>query len=192
MMQRLRLGFAVVAALTVIGLRADSQTNADTVRFSATLINMEAPAGSVATPVDILLERWSSDQERDQVMNAMLEGTSDKLLDVVRKLPRIGSIHTPGSLGWDLRYARHGAGTDGRDRITILTDRPISFFEARERPRSADYPFTVIELRIGSDGRGEGQMMLGTKITMDRATGTLIMENYNIQQLSLNNVRREK
>ena len=197
-MQRLRFGFALLAALVVIGLRADSQTPpkqapaGSGARFSALAINMEAPPGAVAMPVDIVLERWSTDQERDQVMNTLLEAGPDKLLEVMRRLPRLGSIHVPGNLGWDLRYARHGEQEDGGERITILTDRPITFWEMRDRPRSVDYPFTVIELRIGSDGKGEGRMTLGTKIMMDKATGTLILENYNIQQVMLNNVRRDK
>jgi hypothetical protein len=138
----------LVTALAVIGLRADAQTDAGA-HYSATAINMDAPAGAVAMPVDIVIERWSTDQERDIVMNTLLEGSPKQLLSAVQKLPRIGSIHTPGNIGWDLRYARHGAGTDGRDRVTILTDRPISFGEVREAPRTIDYPFRVIELRIG-------------------------------------------
>jgi hypothetical protein len=35
-------------------------------------------------------------------------------------------------------------------------------------------------------------MSLGTKITMDKANGTLILENYNVQQVKLNAVKREK
>jgi hypothetical protein len=191
-MPRSQLALGLVVALACIGLRADSQTNDAAARYTATAINMEAPAGAVATPIEIYIERWSTDQERDQVMNTLLEGTPAKLLDVVRHLPRIGTIHTPGNIGWDLRYARHSGGSDGRDRVTILTDRPIGFWEAREQPRSIDYPFTVIELRVGSNGRGEGTVTVGTKVTMDKATGTLILENYNIQPITLGNVRKDK
>jgi hypothetical protein len=191
-MHRVRFGLVLVAALSVFALKTHAQTDSGRVHFTATAVNMEAPTGMVAMPLDIVLERWSNDQERDQVMNAMLEGAPGKLLDVIRHLPRIGGLHSPGTVGWDLRYARHAVGTDGRDRITILTDRPISFGEMRDQPRTIDYPFTVIELRIGSNGKGEGQLTIGTKITMDKATGTLVLENYNIQQVALNNVQREK
>jgi hypothetical protein len=45
---------------------------------------------------------------------------------------------------------------DGGERIFLATDRYIGFWEATQRPRTVDYPFTYIELRLGPDGTGEG------------------------------------
>jgi len=39
---------------------------------------------------------------------------------------------------------------DGGRTIVIATDRPIGFWEASHRPRSFDYPFTVIEMKLES------------------------------------------
>jgi hypothetical protein len=188
----LRLGYAAVVALTVVGLRAEPQSDDAPVQYSATAINMDAPAGFVATPVDILIQRWSTDAERDTVMNAILEGSQAQTLEALQSLPRIGTLRSPGSIGWDLRYARHSVGTDGRERVMVITDRPISFWEIRNMTRSTEYPFTFIELRIGSDGRGEGTITVGTKVIGDPATDTIILENYAFQPIQLNAVRREK
>ena len=49
-----------------------------------------------------------------------------------------------------------------------MTDRYISFWEAANRPRTVDYPFTLIEIRIGPDGKGEGKMSIATKVTYDK------------------------
>ena len=59
-------------------------------------------------------------------------------------------------------------GEDGGRRIVLVTDRPISFWEAANQPRSIDYPFTLIELRLNRDGEGEGKMSIATKITGNR------------------------
>ena len=194
-----RAGVACATALAVAGLhatprglQATAQKEAAGARFTATAVNLDAPAGAATMPVDILVERWSTDAERDRVMNTLLETGQNKLLSVLQQLPRIGAIRTPGSVGWTLRYARHAPSSDGRDQITILTDRPISFYEASNRTRSSDYPFTIIEMHIGSNGRGEGKLTVGAKIVADNEARSLVIENFSIQPVMLNDVRREK
>ncbi len=53
---------------------------------------------------------------------------------------------------------------EGGEHIVMATDRYISFWEAVNRPRTIDYPFTLIEMRLGPDGMGEGRTSLFTKI----------------------------
>jgi hypothetical protein len=115
----------------------------------------------------------------------------DRLLDVLRQLPRVGFIRTPDSLGYDLHFARRQPGEDGGERVVLATDRYISFWEAANRPRTIDYPFTVIEIRLDSDGEGEGRMSLFTRILPDRRNNTVVLENYGTQPVLLNNVRKE-
>ena len=60
------------------------------------------------------------------------------------------------------------------------------------QPRSIDYPFTVIELRLNRDGEGEGKMSIATKITVDKDSNMITLENYDIQPVMLTNVKSEK
>ena len=46
----------------------------------------------------------------------------------------------------------------------LATDRPIGFWEATRRPRTIDYPFTVIQMEIDRDGEGKGTLSYATKI----------------------------
>ena len=119
------------------------------------------------------------------------EHTRQKLLDEVRDLPRMGYIRTPGRIGWDIRFARHVADPDGGERIILVTDRHMSFREAAFRPRSFDYPFTVIELRLTKEGDGEGKMTLATRIFGDSDKRVVTLENYDIQPVMLTKVTRE-
>ena len=82
----------------------------------------------------------------------------EKLLDTLQSLPRVGYFRTPNSIGYDIKFARKDKGEDGGDVITMMTDRYIGFWEAANRPRTIDYPFTLIEIRIDPEGKGEGKM----------------------------------
>ncbi len=73
----------------------------------------------------------------------------------------------------------------------IATDRYVSFWETANRPRTLDYPFTVIQIHMNPDGQGEGKLSLATKITVDKKRQTIVLENYGTQPILLNNVRRQ-
>ena len=107
-------------------------------------------------------------------------------------MPRMGYFRAPGNLGWDVHFARKVPLPDGGERVVLVTDRRINFWEAANRPRSIDYPFTVIELRLNKDGEGEGKMSIATKIIPDKENNIVTLENYDIQPVLLTNVRREK
>ena len=170
-----------------------AQTRGGRERFTAFAVNLDASAGARtgAGVVEIVVQRWSSDAERDRLFTALADKGPEKLLDTLQKLPRAGYIRTPNSIGYDLHFARKAPLDEGGERIVIATDRYISFWEARNRPRSIDYPFTVIEMRINRDGVGEGKMSLATKITLDKDKKMLELENYGTQPVLLQNVKRE-
>jgi hypothetical protein len=185
-------GSAVAAALALTTMVSSAQTHGTPERFTAVAVNFDSPRGGATGTVEFVVNRWSTDAERDKLMTALLEKGPEKLLDVLQSNPRVGYIRTPNSVGYDLRYARRVPGEDGGERISLVTDRPIAFWEASSRPRSVDYPFTVIELRMGPDGKGEGKLSIATKITADSDNKTIFLENYAIQPVLLQNVRREK
>jgi hypothetical protein len=109
----------------------------------------------------------------------------------LQRLPRVGYIRTPNSIGYDLHFARRTPLPDGGERVVLATDRYISFWEATNRPRSIDYPFTVIEIHINADGEGEGKMSLATKIIADKENKQIVLEDYGTQPVLLKSVRRQ-
>jgi hypothetical protein len=169
-----------------------TQTNGEPERFTALAVNMGTPGRPGADTVEIQVDRWSTDQEREKLLTVLREQGPEKLLDTLQKLPRVGFIRTPDSLGYDLHYARKSQLPDQAERVIIATDRRIGFREAANRPRSIDYPFTLIEMRIKPDGEGEGKMSLATKITTEDNGQTIVLENYASQPVMLNAVKREK
>jgi hypothetical protein len=104
-------------------------------------------------------------------------------------MPKTGFIRTPDRLAWDLRYAREHAMEDGGRQIVIATDRPVGFWEARNQPRSMDYPFTIVEMRLNKENKGEGKLLAGTQLYIDPKTRNLVLENYAQQPVRLNEIR---
>jgi len=182
------VGFVLFAAIAP----APAQTSGEPERFTALAVNMGTPGRAGAGTVEIQVDRWSTDADRDKLLTVLKEQGPDKLLEALQKMPRVGFIRTPNSIGYDLHFARKNPLPDGGERVIIATDRRIGFWEAANRPRSIDYPFTLIEMRIKSDGEGEGKMSLATKITTENDGKQIVLENYSSQPVMLTTVKREK
>jgi hypothetical protein len=184
---RIVVAAVAIAALAAVSLAA--QTLGSPERFSALAVN--TTRGGTA-PVEISVTRWSTDAERDKLLTALREKGPDKLLDTLQDMPKTGFIRETSSIGWDLRYARHNPLPDGGEQVVVATDRPISGWEARNQPRTIDYPFTVVELHLNANGEGEGKMTYATKITADKKSNSIVLENYGISPVLLQGVKREK
>lgn len=161
-------------------------------RFTATAINMGTPGPARVDRVEIVVNQWSPRLQRDRLIAVLFEKGPEKLLDVLQDLPKVGYFRTPESLAYDLRYAQRTPLPDGGERVVLATDRFIRFWEAARSSRTLDYPFTIIELRIGGDGRGEGKMSIATRVTADKKTNTVELENWGTQPVMLTDVRRER
>jgi hypothetical protein len=138
----------------------------------------------------ITVNRWSSQAEREKVLTAVKEKGPKGLLDVVRDLPRAGTLRTAQTVGYELRFAIQDPLPDGGRRILIATDRPISFAEATSRPPTVDYPFTVIDMQLKGDGTGSGTMSLAARIIP--AGKNIVVENFDTQPIRLNRIESRK
>jgi hypothetical protein len=158
------------------------------VALAANLSNINV--GPTAQTVQIQVTRWSTDGERDRLLTTLKEKGQKALLSELQKLPKVGSIRTPDSLGYDLHFARQHPWGDGGRRIFIATDRYITFWEQRNQARSLDYPFTLIEMRLDNHDQGEGKLSLATSVSME--DNQLVLENYATQPIMLKSVHAEK
>jgi len=178
---------ALVLGATVLLATPSAQTSGEPERYSASAINTN---NGTVNNIDITINRWSTDRERDALIATISDKGADKLLDVLQGMQPVGHFGAPGNLSWDLRFARRTPLPDGGERVVVATDRPLSFWEASRQPRSATYPFTVIELRLNGEGEGEGKMSLATKVIYDRERNSVTLENYELQPVLLTNVKR--
>src|ERR1043165_1975643 len=142
--------FVLVSALAL------AQSNGQPEPFTANAVSLSPEYGTGQQVVDIDISRWSPASERARLVTALREKGSDELLKQLQKNKPVGRIRTPDSLGYDLRYAYQQTDADGGRTIVIASDRPIGFWEAANRPRSVDYPFQVIQMKLNRDGTGTG------------------------------------
>ena len=189
MARPLRTCLAAAAIVAAFALLAFAQTNGTPERFTATAVNMDR--GGSGT-LEIVVNRWSTDAERNKLVSTLLDSGENKLLDALQSTQKVGYIRTLNSIGWDLHYASRRALPDGGEQVVIATDRPIGFREAANQPRSIDYPFTVIEMHLNADGEGTGTMSVATKVMADKETRTIQLENYGTTPVMLTSVKREK
>jgi hypothetical protein len=175
-----------------LSTRAIAQTasNSPRERFTAIAVNISTVGRTGATPVDITINRWTTDAERDRLVSIFKEKGSKSLLSALQSMKPVGTINTPGNVAYDLRYARQLPGEDGGRQIILATDRPIGFWEASAQPRSVDYPFLLMEMRLNKNGEGEGKLSLATKLTLK--DNVLVIENYANQPVMLNEVKQQK
>ena len=190
-----RIAFALVLLALAAGLgrvQASGQVTSESGKeaFTAVAVNISNVGRAGATAVDIVVERWTTDAENNRLLAILKEKGPEELLEALRDTPRVGYFRTPDSLAYDLHYARQIPGEDGGRRIVLATDRPIGFWEAATRPRSFDYPFTLIELRVDGEGRGVGKLSIATKITL--SGDVMVLENFANQPVHLNDVRKRK
>jgi hypothetical protein len=189
-MKAIRMPFLAAAAVVALcGSGPAAQTNLPAEEFTAVAIvnnNLGSGAGTVLISVD----RWSTDADRTRLVDTLLQKGPEKLLDQLQDMRPVGRIRTPDSLGYDLRYAHQTRGEDGEQRIVIATDRPIGFWEASRRPRTIDYPFTVIQMEIPREGKGSGRISYATKIVAK--DNTIELENFASAPIMLTQIEARK
>jgi hypothetical protein len=178
---------AVLAAGLFAAMPAAQSNMAKPEKFTAFAVDMNntSPRNNT-TSIDLTITRWTTDAERDQLRETLSKG-EHALLSALQKLPPVGYINTPGSLRYDLRYAREQPTGDGGQMITLGTDRYVTAWEALHQPRSIDYPFTIIQLQVDKNGQGVGKASIATKITQKK-DGTIELENFESQPVMLNDV----
>ena len=163
-----------------------AQTLGQPEHFTATYVDMN---NSQTGPVEMDVRRWSTESERQELVQTLFKQGSDKLLDRLRDMHSVGRIYTPGSIGYDLRYASQRRLPDGGREIILATDRPMSFWEISNSPRSVQYPFTWVQFRMKPDGSGEGKLAVAARIMGEEADRLIEVEDFATYPIRLQNIR---
>src|SRR5262245_62137414 len=190
------LGLSTAPAL----LRADVPPPPFLMRsFVVNMTNVSVPRCNAGI-MEIRITGWSPAATRTRLIDTSLAKGQNALLSALQKEKSKGRLRLPNwqgpdpqnyRLGWDIRYAALDKADDGSDRIVIVTDRQMSMWEVRERPRSYDYPFTLIEIRIPKEGKGEGRAFGATQILFDKKKNQMVLEQYSAGEIRLNEITVE-
>lgn len=187
-----------VALVALLGAIPSAQTNAPKLHLTATAVDLSNIGTGATAQVSIDINSWSTEAQRERFIETAMEKGQDDLVDAFANAPSQGRIWFPNvtgpdptniGLGWPLRYTHQTSLPDGGRRIVIATDRVMSFWERANQPRTTQYPFTLIQIEVDDEGRGEGRMAVATKITYDKNRKVMEIENFSSEPVRLKNVR---
>jgi hypothetical protein len=182
------LALVVIGLLVCVAAAAKEKAKA-IANFRAFAVNMQGGPATNAGVVQIGIDRWSTDEERAALITTLKEKGSTALLNALVKLPPLGYIRMPNTLGWDLYYARQNQLPDGTRQVVIATNRPLGFGEVARQTRSADYDFTLVEMHFDKSGKGEGKLAAAAEITFNNKTQQIEIENYGPMPVKLLDIK---
>ena len=189
MFNRLGLLLGIAAALA-LAPALSAQTSGVAERYS--FVTTNAPDASIDGKDRLLLTitRWSTDEERDRVVKTV-SGDPATLLEAFRNVSGVGYVRWPGGLEYTLRYARQSTRPDGMVDVSLVVDRPIWVWWDSSQTHSLEPPYSVIQLRLTTDGTGDGRISAGTGIAADKEVGVVLADD-DTRPVLIRDVRRER
>jgi hypothetical protein len=182
-MQRLiRMSLAGVMAIAGLAALASFDSAAQeeqTVRevYQAQAMGQNSQFGQTFN-VTINIERYSTPEERQVLVEAFGQAGSNGLFNALEKMRSKGRIAITGTLGYDISFARK-IPTESGYKIRILTNRPINFGEAWVNGRSMDYNLSALELEVNNDkDKSTGVLLPACQFQIDKKTNELEIESY--------------
>lgn len=172
-----------VAALCLAPLaRAQSGT---TITATATV---KTRGGVTSTaPLAVMIDRFSSDSDRDAMMAAIKSGGTDAVRGLLLTRPPIGTLKLGDSVT-SIKYVYERSTPEGR-LITAVTGSVIAYVGAAApgAPVKSGFYLGLVMLVVPSTGAGHGELMPATKVRLD-ANGAVVTDGYTDEVVQLTNV----
>ena len=110
-------------------------------------------------PVKLIINRYSTPEERQTLIQAFQKGQNQGLYDALQKMKPVGRIQVPGTLGYDLAFVRQIQTPNGRQ-IRFVTNRKIEFREAYRNTRSQAYDLTAGQINFDDQQKNKSEGVL--------------------------------
>jgi hypothetical protein len=163
-------------------------TAPESFRAHANVTSKEGLAGAMF--VDIKIDKYSRDADRDVMTNALKTGGYPALLTAVRNAPAVGTV-TIGKDTYTIRWAREQRSGENKRTISIVTDKPMYFVgggNVDAKPR-AGYELAVVQFDMDDAGVGQGTMAAAARIKPGGPNG-FIIDDYADQPIKLTSISR--
>jgi hypothetical protein len=155
-----------------------------------------------AGPIEIYIERWSTDAEVARLHDSLVQGEAGKLLPVLQQQKlRAGVMLMPGVQGHGARartrtprnllFAREIVTATGRQ-VVVASEEHLGVGESGLDARRNIAEFNLIDMRFGLDGAGVGKIATAPDVAFSAATRDLEMKNYAARPARLVDVRSER
>lgn len=224
----------LLTATTVWAAASTAPSAGPIASYTATSANVSGAPDAIR--IDIL--RWSTDAERDRLMDAWNLKTPNAgrggrggpgrggaarggagrgtgrggaarggvgevaaappspeamLAASLKEATTVGYLWSHEVAGYAIRYAGKIANADGSERIVLITGRRLGAVNDLWKPIGAEpsaYDFSLIDLRVGADGSGEGKASLSGKIAPDDSLKIVALADYNASPVVFSHLQR--
>src|SRR4051812_17629982 len=150
-------------------------------------------------PVEIYVERWSTDEELDKLLGTLEKGGPDELQTVLEhQRARAGVVLMPGVQGHgervrdrtpkNFQFAREIVTPAGRQ-VILASDERLALGESQLESRKEIYEFTLLDIRFGPDGTGVGKIAAADDVVYNPETKTLELRDYDKKPARIVNVK---
>jgi hypothetical protein len=165
----------ILSALVVFGTSAQGQKS---MTIQATAMGTSTQMGQIYN-VNILIQQYSTPEERQLLINAFKTKGQDGLIDVLEDLKPKGRVRfASGGVGNDVKYIMELPSEKGTRRLRLVTDRNLAFAELYHGTRSREHSVGAIELLLTPDGKGSGTVLPACRLYVDQKKKQLEIETY--------------
>jgi hypothetical protein len=121
-----------------------------------------------------------------KALSAILSDGNDQngLLKKFESMPGIGDVSREGRVGVQIKVIRVRQTAHGLRGVTMLTDRPIRFWEVNSASPTVNYPYGLIRFTVDHKGNGTGKAYPIVKIkSLD--TNHINIDDYGVIPIDL-------
>src|SRR3954468_3819483 len=198
---RLRTIFAAVCAAAVSVAFAPATPN--TGKTSPIIAHFAAKAPYVGDPgspaqIDIMIERWSTDKDLENLRGALSKDGGEGLLPVLQgMIRRAGVVLIPGVQAsgararlrhpFNVYFAKQIETPNGRQ-VILGADHYLAFGQPTAE-WSEDFEFSLLDIRIGADGTGVGKVARAGNVAYNQQAKTIEIADYGKIPVQLTEVK---
>ena len=177
----------IVGSISV-GAVVLAQSPAETYAAEATITTSEG--ASASAPLTIVIDRWSTDDDRDTLIEAIRTGGSAAARHLLLARGAVGSIQL-GARRTAVKYAYPRPTLGGRA-ITLVTADPIRFAGGAwpdAKPRTG-LDLGVVLLDVDVLGSGQGEMAPAATVRVD-TQNAVVRDDYGAEVVRLSKISRK-
>jgi hypothetical protein len=152
--------------------------------------------------IQVIIAKWSSDDEVKRLSEPLQQADGETLLAMLHdRHPRIGVVLMPGVQAHGIRartptprnilFARDVMTPTGRQ-IIVIADEHLGLGEAPLEARKQVPEFNLLDIRLGPDGTGVGQVASAADIAFNAKSGLVEVKDFSTRPARLIDVRAEK
>lgn len=139
-------------------------------QFTGSLVNLERGA-RFSQPFLLDVDHYATESEAQHLMDVLTAKGPYSLRDELWK-NQAGYLSIGGGIGFPVGAVFSQATPDGRI-VRVLLNRRLGNFEVQSYARSSKYLFTVVELHLDKNGKGDGLLVGDAKMQFSGDTLTV-------------------